>query len=429
MRGFLPAVFRIPPIVAVALLATGTWAAGPADLAEDLAALVAEGKGILMPDLAVPHVENRGVMELGGDFPAPFLSGLVPAEEHGVTVYPVSIRIDDATGNAIFFNAAETPFYTVPRVAPANWFALLHPLLATNPWFDESRVVAQWTLVPPESLDAYLAAINAPPPPLRSVPAPAELEITNLMFTAISVSESNVVLDVAWPTNSGIVTLRTPWLYWGTLSEIATVHWCASNGPAFSTDSNLTTQYLEPNAATTNSPFALPNLVDEFLIDASRTSSMATLTYSLDVGEASPAIADSLSIRIVDIDLPDRAVRPSELASVEYDLSSAVSNVTGAISWTIEPMLENGARLLPSSSSANGTVSLSGGTNVWISPGSVVRDYLVTATCSTETNLSASATVYVGRVNIDGDFYRNGGFADHAEKKPWTPPDGFVPAS
>ncbi len=142
-----------------------------------------------MPDLDAPHVENRGVMELGGDFPASFLSGLVPATEYGVTVYPVAIRIDEATGNAAFFNAAETPFYTVPRIAPVNWFALLHPLLATNPWFDESRMVAQWTLVPSESLDAYLAAINAPPPPLRSLHAPAGLEITNLMFTAISVSE------------------------------------------------------------------------------------------------------------------------------------------------------------------------------------------------------------------------------------------------
>jgi hypothetical protein len=170
-------------------------------LAEDLAALVAEGKGVLMPDLAVPHVENRGIMELAGDFPASFLAGLVPSTEYGVTVYPVAIRIDEATGNAVFFSAAETPFYTVPRVAPANWFALLHPLLATNPWFAESRVVAQWTLVPSESLDAYLAAVNVPPPPLRSLPAPTGLEVTNLMFTAISVSESNVVLDVAWPMN------------------------------------------------------------------------------------------------------------------------------------------------------------------------------------------------------------------------------------
>ena len=176
--------------------------ASPANLAEDLAALVAEGKGVLMPDLAATHVEDRGVMELSGDFPADFLLGLVPVEKYGVTVYPVAIRIDDTTGSAIFYNANETSFYTVPRIAPANWFALLHPLLATNPWFAESRVVTQWTLVPPESLDAYLAASNTPPaPPLRSAPMPAGHEVTNLMFTAISVSESNVVLDIAWPTN------------------------------------------------------------------------------------------------------------------------------------------------------------------------------------------------------------------------------------
>ncbi len=188
-------------ILAIALFAEPTWAVGPADLAEDLAALIAEGKGVLMPDLAAPHVENRGVMELDDDFPSSFLVGLVPATEYGVTVYPVAICIDDITGNAVFYNASETPFYTVPRVAPVNWFALLHPLLATNPWYAESRVIAQWTLVPSESLDAYLAAVNTPSPPLRSLPAPAGLVVTNLMFTAINVSESNVVLDVAWPTN------------------------------------------------------------------------------------------------------------------------------------------------------------------------------------------------------------------------------------
>ena len=128
---------------------------------------------------------------------------------------------------------------------------------------------------------------------------------------------SRVRLRNACPADA---TLRVLWSTEGT------------NGPAFSTDSNLTTQYLAPNVVATNSPFALPNLVDEFLIDASRTSSVATLTYSLDVGGASPAVADSLAIRIVDIDLPDRAVRPSELASVEYDLSAASENVA----WTLE---------------------------------------------------------------------------------------------
>ena len=201
MKKHSPTVLCHALILAIALFAEPTWAIGPADLAEDLAALIAEGKGVLMPDLAAPHVENRGVMELDDDFPSSFLVGLVPATEYGVTVYPVAIRINDATGNAVFFNAAETPFYTVPRVAPVNWFALLHPLLATNPWYAESRVIAQWTLVPSESLDAYLAAANTPSPPLRSLPAPAGLEVTNLMFTAITVSESNVVLDVAWPTN------------------------------------------------------------------------------------------------------------------------------------------------------------------------------------------------------------------------------------
>ncbi len=201
MKRVRSAIFCGVLYLAFVLHAAPAYAIDPADLAEDLAALVAEGKGVLMPNLAAPHVEDRGVMELVGDFPASFLAGLVPVEEHGVTVYPVAIRIDETTGNAVFFNAAETPFYTVPRVAPVNWFALLHPLLATNPWFAESRVVAQWTLVPSESLDAYFAAAKAPPPPLRSLPAPAGLEITNLMFTAITMSESNVVLEVAWPTN------------------------------------------------------------------------------------------------------------------------------------------------------------------------------------------------------------------------------------
>ena len=86
--------------------------ASPADLAEDLAALVAEGRGVLMPNLDEAHVEYRGVQVLPGDFPADFLLGLVPIKEHGITVYPIAIRIDENSGNAIFYNANAASFYT-----------------------------------------------------------------------------------------------------------------------------------------------------------------------------------------------------------------------------------------------------------------------------------------------------------------------------
>ena len=120
---------------------------------------------------------------------------------------------------------------------------------------------------------------------------------------------------------------------------ILSVQWsgATTNCPALMTDSNLAPQYLEPGQATTSAPFALPNLDGEFLIDASCPGAGATLLYSMDFGGVHPGISDSLSIRVVDMEMHDIAVTTNELSLVEYDFSQAGC----PIEWTLHNLDTN----------------------------------------------------------------------------------------
>ncbi len=301
--------------------------ASPADLAEDLAALVAEGRGVLMPSLDEPHIEYRGVQTLSGDFPTDFQRGLSPVIEHGITVYPIAIRIDGDTGDAVFYNANETSFYTVPRIAPANWLTLLHPLFPSNPWFAESRVIAQWTLVPEESLDGYLAASAPPPAPqLRSTPSPSgTLEVTNLMFTAISASDSNVVLDVAWPTNDippdGILDLYFK-------PDLATNVWTFldSATPTGPTNATFTVDGADLPGFIHDEP---PHVHDATCVPITNIIQSVFLsdTDGLSVAMASDRIITS--------------VYETELLEIALD----TAHTSGEMVFRIEPEVEGGARL------------------------------------------------------------------------------------
>ena len=120
---------------------------------------------------------------------------------------------------------------------------------------------------------------------------------------------------------------------------ILSVQWsgATTNCPAIKTASNLAAQCLEPGPATTNAPFALPNLDGEFLIEASQPGAEATFLYSMDFGGAHPGISDSLSIRVVDIEMHDIAVTTNELSLVEYDFSQ----VGCPIEWTLHNLDAN----------------------------------------------------------------------------------------
>ena len=104
--------------------------ASPAAMATEVRALVASGAGALMPDLDAAYIQDGGLVPLGeGDFPAMFLHGLVAEWRDGVAVFPVEVRLDDATGDAYFLDALGEPFWYIPSDVPERY----RPWLVANP--------------------------------------------------------------------------------------------------------------------------------------------------------------------------------------------------------------------------------------------------------------------------------------------------------
>ena len=184
----------------LALSARGEVVAdSPEAMAAAVRALVSSGAGALMPDLDRAYVEDGGLVPLGeGDFPAMFLHGLVAEWRDGVAVFPVEVRLDDATGDAYFLDAAGEPFWYVPSNVPERY----RPWLVANPWFAPSRAGIRWTFVHDADV-ALLRAASAPAArraaPLRSVPPPP---VTNLCFTGFSYTGTSVWFSAAWPASA-----------------------------------------------------------------------------------------------------------------------------------------------------------------------------------------------------------------------------------
>ena len=184
----------------LALSARGEVVAdSPEAMAAAVRTLVSSGAGALMPDLDRAYVEDGGLVPLGeGDFPAMFLHGLVAEWRDGVAVFPVEVRLDDATGDAYFLDAAGEPFWYVPSNVPERY----RPWLVANPWFAPSRAGIRWTFVH-DADAALLRAASAPAgrraAPLRSLPPPP---ITNLCFTGFTYTGTSVWFSAAWPASA-----------------------------------------------------------------------------------------------------------------------------------------------------------------------------------------------------------------------------------
>jgi len=184
----------------LALSARGEVVAdSPEAMAAEVRALVSSGAGALMPDLDRAYIADGGLVPLGeGDFPAMFLHGLVAEWRDGVAVFPVEVRLDDATGDAYFLDAAGEPFWYVPSNVPERY----RPWLVANPWFAPSRAGIRWTFVH-DADAALLRAASAPAArraaPLRSLPTPP---VTNLCFTGFTYTGTSVWFSAAWPASA-----------------------------------------------------------------------------------------------------------------------------------------------------------------------------------------------------------------------------------
>ena len=180
----------------------------PVEFAEKVLSLYASGAGVMMPVEDEPYVEDRTplIRTLVG-FPQDFLDGLVPVRFVHYDTYPITVRLDDETGAAMFYNADDVAFYIVQPAEDLSddWMLAYWPDAATNPFHAPSHVAIKWRVIP-EGMPLGDPAPEASPP-LRlmgSAPSSAAAPVTNLCFTGISTTPTNVTLDIAWPPETGL---------------------------------------------------------------------------------------------------------------------------------------------------------------------------------------------------------------------------------
>lgn len=113
MKFHLLAFLTFECLFAMAVAHAGEYFGMPLEMAREHAALVAGGAGVLFPGEA-PVVESRDFIpywEYDFDWPIGFRLGLKPRLDGDFIVYPVSVQLDDATGDAVFVNADGEEFY------------------------------------------------------------------------------------------------------------------------------------------------------------------------------------------------------------------------------------------------------------------------------------------------------------------------------
>ena len=117
----------------------------------------------------VVYVQDKGVVTFpnfhGQNFPQPFIDGLAPTNEFGVTVYPVHVVVDPISGDTLFYNITNQIIDAiVPVDFSPDWIArlkygddpqLLSPL---DPLCEVDKVVSRWTFVVSNNIPAYLSA-------------------------------------------------------------------------------------------------------------------------------------------------------------------------------------------------------------------------------------------------------------------------------
>lgn len=92
------------------------------------------------------------------------------------------------------------------------------------------------------------------------------------------------------------------------------------------------------------------------------------------------------------------------------------SDCPTSIVWRISPSVENGPRIHLTSSDQQGSMELLGGTNVWISAGTVPGAYTITAQDPTCAYAHDTAVLLSVRIGINGDYFRNGTPVDHPDE-------------
>jgi len=183
---------------------------------------LAMGIGIIMPDPGTPYSCHHGVLPLPSPdeagFPMGFLIGLTGVERYGVTTYPVSVRVDDASGDTVFRNANGAAFWAIaPDWAydpdwvcwlrlPADWtVAAATPAreasrLLTIALLRPSHVEARWTFVAEQDMAQYRAARIAEQNARRAANPVRQLSTTDpeMRIAAFSVGADALHFTIEW---------------------------------------------------------------------------------------------------------------------------------------------------------------------------------------------------------------------------------------
>ena len=143
--------------------------ATPREMAESLERDLARFVGLVMPftnHVFTCHTATLPVPDATGTntFGAAFLEALVPLEQYGFETWPVTVRVDDDSGETIFYNADNDPVFWVEpnETYSPDWILRLKGVENPSPWLQEvlrpSHVQAQWNFVAQKNMEAYHAA-------------------------------------------------------------------------------------------------------------------------------------------------------------------------------------------------------------------------------------------------------------------------------
>ena len=222
--------------------------------------LVLSGAGVLMPGTE-PYEEDCGIVTYGSsldDWPPLFRLGLKGEWQNGILVHPFSVRLDDDTGNAVFFDKDGIPIHSVDSpipFVPASWNRILWNLPSVGAIPDYralSHVVSRYRLV--HAADAEELAGATRPKGIRigrlfaAGPTSFPNALPRFRVSEFSpVPPTNMTLRITWEEGFFTGTNRIVDVWHG--PDITTSRWCvaASADVVSATDCEWTFHLNETN--------------------------------------------------------------------------------------------------------------------------------------------------------------------------------------
>ena len=158
--------FIIPALSAQTLPEPPPKAKSPFELAMVLERSQARFIALMLPDTNLVLRHDYGILPVpvpsAEGFPQNFVEGLTAATEYGFEVFPVTLRVNETTGNMVFYDVNTNAFHTVPANSSyyPEWILDLYG--KTSPWLEEvlrpSRVALTVTFVAEQDMADYNAA-------------------------------------------------------------------------------------------------------------------------------------------------------------------------------------------------------------------------------------------------------------------------------